>query len=111
MNVELVAILIDLVSIVITYLILKNNRFLRLKLFLFKLFWIDKFQGKGMIRRFLLFGAWFFMIFYLFAFTMMFLSSICFLNLPQLIFTVVGIIIYPLMYRLVMGFQRFFHGI
>lgn len=95
--------------IIFTYLILKSKRTIKFKLLLYKIFWIDKFQGVTFTHKFLSFGSRFFMIFYLFSVPMMLISNIFDRDWEGLIFAVIVVIIYPLMYRIIMGFQRIIH--
>lgn len=94
-----------------TYSVLKNEKLLKYRLFLYRLFWIEKFKGDNKIQKFLLFYARCAMIFYLFSLTTMLLMSICLAYWSQLILIGIGIVIFPLMYRLVMGVQLIIHHI
>ncbi|EES47969.1 MULTISPECIES: hypothetical protein [Clostridium] len=80
----------------------------KLKTFLHKLFWLDKFEGKSKILNF---GAKFFMYCYIILIPLNLLLNIISLDLENIIFGCFLFIIYPIMYRIVMGFQRLIHGI
>lgn len=84
------------------------NKLSKLRLFLRKLFWIDKFEGKN---KFLAFGAKFFMYSYIVVITSFLISAILSFNLGNIISVCLVVIIYPVMYRIVMGFQRLIHRI
>ncbi|MDF2522649.1 MAG: hypothetical protein K0R31_290 [Clostridiales bacterium] len=98
-----------IVSFVTAYFILNDYRFQKIKIFLEKLFWIEKFNSnknkKKKLNGFYL-EAKFFMLFYLVLFTQMLLNNIFSFSLQKLTYSVVIMIIYPLLYRLIMSIQR-----
>lgn len=80
----------------------------KLKAILKKLFWVDKFEDKSKI---LTFGAKFFMYCYIILMPLYLILTIISLDLASIIFACLSFVIYPIMYRIVMGFQRLIHGI
>lgn len=84
------------------------NKSSKLIVFLRKLFWIDKFEGKS---KFLTFGAKFFMYGYIIIIPFFLISAILSFNLENIISVCLLVIVYPVMYRIVMGVQRLIHRI
>ena len=81
---------------------------LKSKKFLNKLFWLDKFEGKN---KFLLFGAKFFMYGYIVFIVMGFIEFVATFDLGFLVSLCFLTFVYPIMYRIIMGLQRFIHNI
>lgn len=86
----------------------KLKIFSNLKAFIFKLFWIDKFEGSSKIL--LLFSKAFINM-YLFFIPFLLLGCIFNLVFEGIVFLVVVIFLYPLMFRQVMKLQCLIHGI
>lgn len=80
----------------------------KLKMFLRKLFWVDKFEGKSKI---LTLGAKFFMYCYIILMPLNLILNIMSFDLGNIIFACLSFAIYPIMYRIVMGLQRLIHRI
>lgn len=100
-----------ILSIIVVSLIYKYEKFQKAKLFFERIFWIDKFQGEGFLRKSLLFFAKCSMLLYLFMLIMTILIGLFFFEVGLLINASILAIVFPLCYRFTMGFQRFYHNI
>jgi hypothetical protein len=80
----------------------------KLKKYLYDLFWIDKFKGKN---KFFLFYARVAMNGYLLFITVSIIASIVTLNLDMLIESILVMIFFPVVYRIIMGIHRRLHGL
>jgi hypothetical protein len=106
---EIIMLGIDVILIV---LIWKYPKLQKVKLFLERLFWIDKFNGEGFHRKLLRFYGKCGMIFYLLFIIwgiLYWLITFEFSVLINVIFF--GGIGFLLCYRIVVGFQRYLHNI
>jgi amino acid permease len=89
----------------------ENNMLEKLKSLtplLHKIFWIDKFEGKD---KLLFTVAKFFMYFYIIAIILSFLAAAINLSFEGIIATVVGVIIIPIVYRIVMWMHKAMRGL
>lgn len=84
------------------------NLLAKIKMFLYKVFWIDKFEGKS--KLFVYVGK-FFMYSYIIFISFGLIQFIFSFDLNSLMFTCISILLYPIMYRIVIGIQRFIHQI
>lgn len=84
------------------------NLSLRIKTSLYKVFWIDKFDGKN--KMFVL-VAKFFMYGYIVSVLMSLIAFIASFDLVYLMFTFIIIVLFPMMYRIIMGIQRYIHKV
>jgi hypothetical protein len=105
-----------LISILLIYLILKNEKFNKIKQFIYKLFWIDVFTNNEKYKYkfgydFLSFIARFFMYIYIVFMSYSISTSLIHLDIELIISTLILGIIYPIMYRIIIGLQRMFLGI
>lgn len=99
------------IVIILICIIMKHSKFRKIRLFFEKLFWIDKFQGEGFLRNFFRFCSKFSMLSYLFIMIWTIAGSLIltdFSMLSGIFFVGIG---FPVCYRLVMGFQRYWHDI
>lgn len=103
-----------ILSILLIYLILKSKKFIRIRQFIYKIFWIEVFSNEKYKHRFgykfLGFGSKFFMYFYIITMSYSICGSIINLDIELMISTGILGVIYPIMYRFVAGFQRALHG-
>ena len=90
-------------AIVFTYLVYKNSRFARFKLFIYRLFWVYKFEGS---KKFYLIYAKFAAFIYIFCIPVILLEGLTRLNPVYIIFALISLILFPLAYRLVIGLHR-----
>lgn len=84
------------------------NLFLRIKTSIYKVFWIDKFDGKS---KMFVSVAKFFVYGYIVSVLMSLIVSIASFDLAYLMFTFIIIVLFPIMYRILMGIQRYIHKI
>jgi hypothetical protein len=97
-----------IITMVLLYYYFKSDRMQKLRGFMNRLFWVDKFEGKS---KGLLFGAKFFLIFYLFYILNFSISSIIALDFKMFLWIGLGAIVAPIMYRILMSVQRIFYKI
>lgn len=79
-----------------------------IKVLLHKMFWIDKLEGT---YKFLTFESKFSMYFYIVSILFFILMFFIFLDVHMLISVGLIIVMFPIMYRIIMGIQRFFNDI
>ncbi|WP_288326991.1 hypothetical protein [uncultured Clostridium sp.] len=80
----------------------------KLKGFLRKIFWVDEFEGKRILLEFM---SKFSMYLYIIMISLNLIFNILLFNLRGIILTLIGMIFFPIAYRIVMGFQRIIHKI
>lgn len=95
-----------IVTMILLYYFFKSDRMQKFREFMDRLFWVDKFEGKS---KGLLLGAKFFMIFYIFYVINFTLSSVFTLDFQMMPKIVLGVVLFPIMYRIIMSVQRFFY--
>lgn len=102
------------ISGLITYFIFRKEQFKKMKNLLFKIFWIEKLTHKRNKHissyKFFSYFARVAMYLYVFFIVVTLLSIISF-QLELLSQTLIPIFIFPITYRIIMGFQMFIHGI
>lgn len=84
------------------------NIAIKLKTLLHKIFWIDKFQGKSKLFTFV---GKFFMYGYIVTILLSLIAFVSSFDLSNLMFLLINILFFPIMYRIVMGIQRYIHKI
>lgn len=84
------------------------NIAIKLKMLLHKIFWIDKFQGKSKLFTFV---GKFFMYGYIVTILLSLIAFVSSFDLSNLMFLLINILFFPIMYRIVMGIQRYIHKI
>ncbi|MPM58059.1 hypothetical protein SDC9_104888 [bioreactor metagenome] len=84
------------------------NKLSKLREFLRKLFWIDKLEGKN---KFLTFAAKLYMYFYITVIPIFLIFAVLSFNLGNVVSACLLVVIYPIVYRMIMGFQRLVHKI
>jgi len=87
-------------SIIFTLLIFKHSRFIKTKQFLYRIFWVDRFENKN---KFFLFIAKFAAVLYTFSIPNGLLGGIITLEITRILMALLGIFLFPLIYRLVFG--------
>lgn len=97
-----------IISIAVTICVFKLNIFKKLKAFLYKLFWMDRFSGK---RKLLIFYGKFTMYFYVFIIIFASIDILYNFYLLYIISIVLAIVIFPIMYWALMSFQKFMDGL
>ncbi|MBF8983860.1 hypothetical protein IZY60_09945 [Lutibacter sp. B2] len=113
---EWIIIVVSLIlTIIFNYMFYKKEHLNPLKNYVYKLFWVNEIgnleKDHKFAYRFLNLGVKFFMYPYVVFSSYVVITSLLTLNIVLLGSAILMMLIYPLMYRLVMGLQRKIHGL
>lgn len=102
-------------AITITYLFCKSQKLNKLRTFVYKIFWVEEIKNSKsndkFAYNFLNSAVKFFMYPYVFFISYILTLAIINLSVSSIFSSIIIIIIWPLIYRIVMGLQRKLHGI
>tara|TARA_B100000965_G_C18964510_1_gene486993 strand:- start:9 stop:353 length:345 start_codon:yes stop_codon:yes gene_type:complete len=102
-------------SVIFNYFFYTHKKLKELKAFIYKLFWAKEIanpENKHKFAfKFMNFGVRFFMYPYIFFVSFFFIYGIMTADFTAVLFSILMAIIWPIGYRIIMGFQRKIHGI